>query len=234
MGMTFSMDAHVIVVDLGFGDAGKGSIVDWLCAAGSANAAQGVHPANRQHRGFAKGELQGRALVGGPVKAVIRFNGGAQAGHNVVTPSGRHHTFSQFGSGTFHGVPTHLSRYMVVDPLALAAEASALGDPYHLLTIDPEALVVTPWHAAANRAKETLRGQDRPGPYPSLRDAPPGKPLAGRHGSCGMGVGEAVSFSLLVPDEAPRVADCRSPVSLRRKLSAVRDALGFPRPRDAR
>ena len=36
---------------------------------------------------------------------VVRFSGGAQAGHNVVAPanspaSGLHHTFSQFGAGT--------------------------------------------------------------------------------------------------------------------------------------
>jgi adenylosuccinate synthase len=26
----------------------------------------------------------------------VRFNGGAQAAHNVVLPDGRHHTFAQF------------------------------------------------------------------------------------------------------------------------------------------
>jgi len=26
------VNGHVIVVDLGYGDAGKGTIVDWLCA----------------------------------------------------------------------------------------------------------------------------------------------------------------------------------------------------------
>ena len=83
------MREHVAVVDLGYGDAGKGTVVDALCAAG-------------------------------PVTAVIRFNGGAQAAHNVVTAGGRHHTFAQFGSGTLQGVPTHLSRFVVVDPLALA------------------------------------------------------------------------------------------------------------------
>lgn len=166
---------HMAVVDLGYGDAGKGTIVDWLCANES-------------------------------VRAVIRFNGGAQAGHNVVTPDGRHHTFSQFGSGTFHGVPTFLSRFMVVDPLALSAEAAALGDPYELLTVDPDALLGTPWHRAANRKRETLRGQDR-------------------HGSCGLGVGEAVAYSLVPGEHAPRVADALSPKRLRAKLGRLRDHL---------
>jgi adenylosuccinate synthase len=166
---------HVAVVDLGYGDAGKGTVVDALCASGR-------------------------------VAAVIRFNGGAQAAHNVVTPAGRHHTFAQFGSGTFHGVPTHLSRFVVVDPLALAAEARALGSPFHLLTIDGAALLATPWHRAANQVRERRRGR-------------------ARHGSCGMGIGQTVEHALSNAD-APRVADVLSPARLRARLAAVRDALG--------
>ncbi|GHJ43159.1 adenylosuccinate synthetase [Catellatospora sp. TT07R-123] len=171
---------HVIVVDLGYGDAGKGTIVDWLCATR-------------------------------PVSTVIRFNGGAQAAHNVVTPDGRHHTFAQFGSGTLHGVRTHLSRFMMVDPLALAAEAGHLvqlgvAAPFELLTVDRRALLTTPWHRAANRRRETARGGDR-------------------HGSCGMGVGETAAFALAHPDLAVRAGDTDSPVALVRKLAAVRDAL---------
>ncbi|GAB4060080.1 adenylosuccinate synthetase [Catellatospora paridis] len=171
---------HVIVVDLGYGDAGKGTIVDWLCATR-------------------------------PVTTVIRFNGGAQAAHNVVTPDGRHHTFAQFGSGTLHGVRTHLSRFMMVDPLALAAEAGHLAElgvaaPFELLTVDRQALLTTPWHRAANRAREAARGQDR-------------------HGSCGMGVGETAAFALAHPDLAVRAGDTESPATLARKLRAVRDAL---------
>src|SRR5438270_13073609 len=90
-----------------------------------------------------------------PVHTVVRFNGGAQAGHNVVTPDGRHHTFAQFGAGTFHGVPTHLSRFMLVSPFALAAEAAHLAelgvrDPFSLLSADSRALLTTPYHRAAN------------------------------------------------------------------------------------
>src|SRR5262245_21999790 len=52
-----------------------------------------------------------------PVHTVVRFNGGAQAGHNVVTSDGRHHTFAQFGSGALvRGVNTHLSRFMLLNP----------------------------------------------------------------------------------------------------------------------
>jgi adenylosuccinate synthase len=144
---------------------------------------------------------------------VIRFNGGAQAAHNVVAPDGRHHTFAQFGAGTLHGVPTHLSRFMAVEPFALAAEASHLAslgvpDPFALLSVDRRALLTTPYHRAANRVREAARSGER-------------------HGSCGVGFGETVAYSLDVPfDEAPRVGDCQSPATLAAKLARLREGLG--------
>ncbi|WP_066374360.1 adenylosuccinate synthetase [Herbidospora mongoliensis] len=172
------MEDHIIVTDLGYGDAGKGTIVDWLCS---------------------------RA----PYRAVVRFNGGGQAGHNVVTPDGNHHTFSQFGAGTFWNVPTFLSRFMMVDPIRLASEAKHLlrlnvPDPIGLLTVDPDALVTTPYHKMVNRFRESSRGERR-------------------HGSCGMGVGETASYALDNPDAAIRVADCGNPWALRPLLRRLRD-----------
>lgn len=185
------MNDHVIVVGLGFGDEGKGATVDALCADGS-------------------------------VSAVVRFNGGAQAAHNVVV-DGRHHTFSQFGSGTLAGVPTWLSRFVLVEPIALATESrelEAVGvtDPLSLMSIDAQALLTTPFHVAANRARERARGDDR-------------------HGSCGKGIGETVWYGLLAgaaegdvvegqrvlgePGPAPTVGDCLNPITLRRKLDAL-------------
>ncbi|MFI6031990.1 adenylosuccinate synthetase [Amycolatopsis magusensis] len=186
-----NLDGHVVVAGLGFGDEGKGAVVDALCA-------------------------------GRPTTAVVRFNGGAQAAHNVVA-DGRHHTFSQFGAGTFAGVPTHLSHFVLVEPFALATEARQLEaagvrNPLALLSVDGRALLTTPFHIHANRAREDARGQER-------------------HGSCGKGIGETVWYSLLrgadpgdvvegqevlgEPGEAPTVADCARPAVLRRKLDAL-------------
>jgi hypothetical protein len=91
---------------------------------------------------------------------VVRFNGGAQAGHNVVTPSqanspSRHHTFSQFGAGTIvPGVRTLLLDPMVVHPTGLLVEAEVLGkiglnDALSRLTIDAHCRITTPFHQAA-------------------------------------------------------------------------------------
>ena len=172
------MHAH-IVLDLGFGDAGKGLITDFLVRQLKANL-------------------------------VIRYNGGAQAGHNVVTPDGRHHTFSQFGSGTFvPGVKTYLSKFMVIHPTALLLEgdrlkALGINDAFTRLRISPQCLVITPFHQAANRIRELMRGESR-------------------HGSCGVGVGEAVEDARAQYDDCIFAADLVHPNTLRQKLVSIRD-----------
>lgn len=171
------MNIAIVVVGLGFGDEGKGSIVDFLC----------------------------REQVVAPV--VVRFNGGSQAAHNVITPDGRHHTFAQFGSGMF--VPntiTHLSSYSLVDLFALDREANALSklgvrNPYQRLSIDRRAKIITPFQKAANRLREVLR-----------RD---------RHGSCGMGIGETMADSLANPPLLVQASDLLDCNSLTEKLEAI-------------
>jgi adenylosuccinate synthase len=168
-----------IVVDLGFGDAGKGMLTDYLA------------------RHFQAG-------------VVVRYNGGAQAGHNVTTADGRQHTFSQFGSGTFiPGVKTYLSRYVVIHPGALLVEGAVLEgkgvrDAFSRLRVSDQALVITPFHQAANRIREIARGADR-------------------HGSCGVGVGEAVEDAFAHPDDRVLAGDLLNPTMLRRKLQSIRE-----------
>ncbi len=169
-----------IVADLGFGDAGKGTVVDFLARQGG-------------------------------ISAVVRFNGGGQAAHNVITPDGRHHTFAQFGSGTFTpGVRTHLSRFMLVDPEAMADEAAHLssvgcGSVFARLSVDENAKIVTPFHKAGNRIREFARG-------------------AGRHGTCGMGIGETMADHISHEERTIYVRDLRDPALLAAKLAAVQEA----------
>jgi adenylosuccinate synthase len=138
----------ILVAGLGFGDEGKGSIVDSLVRETKASL-------------------------------VVRFHGGAQAAHNVVLKDGREHCFSQFGSGTLAGARTHLSRFMLIDPTALLNESlhlKSLGieNPFELMTINPDAPIITPYHRIMNQLREISRGDKA-------------------HGSCGIGIGELAS-----------------------------------------
>jgi adenylosuccinate synthase len=168
----------IIVVDLGFGDAGKGSVVDALTARYKAHT-------------------------------VVRYNGGAQAAHTVVTPTGAVHTFSQWGSGTFSpGVRTYLSEYMLVDPFALLNEelhlqSVGVSDGFARMYIDERALIVTPFARSLNRLREYARGE-------------------ARHGSCGMGIGETMEEKCELGELVLYAGDMRNEEQLREKLDMQR------------
>ncbi|MCP4896450.1 MAG: adenylosuccinate synthetase [bacterium] len=152
-----------IVIDLGFGDAGKGATVDFLV--------------RDQRAGL-----------------VVRFNGGAQAGHNVVSPTGIHHTFAQFGAGTLvDGTRTLLGPGFILHPGAMLVEESRLRekgihDAFARTVIDARALVISPFQQAACRLRELWRGDNA-------------------HGTCGIGIGEAVRDSLEDSGDTIRVVD---------------------------
>lgn len=104
---------------------------------------------------------------------VVRFNGGAQAGHTVVTPEGERHVFHHYGSGSFLGVPTFLSKYFVVNPILFVKENFPTKVYAH-----PGAYVTIPLDMLLNQAIEQVRG-------------------AVRHGSCGIGINETMQRSRL-------------------------------------
>lgn len=169
------MGRNLIVVDLGFGDSGKGTTVDALTR-------------------YTKSAYN------------IRFSGGAQCGHRVVLPDGNSHTFNSFGSGTFAGAKTILSKHMLVDPVKIRMERNALAehlftDPYRRLFIDENALVVTPYHVALNRLR-----------------SPKGT-------TCGLGVGECMSDSLNRGDQVIRIKDLRDVDILNEKMQILRNVL---------
>lgn len=136
-----------IVTDLGFGDSGKGGLVDSICS-------QSENP------------------------IVIRHSGGPQCAHNVHV-NGKHHTFSQLGSGSFCGAPTVHLKTSVIYPGAMRKEmlkfyctSKKAAD----ITVDEDCLVVSEIHIAANQEKERRL----------------------RHGSCGYGYWETVSCPIKI------------------------------------
>lgn len=174
------MRTSYIVTDLGYGDAGKGTTVDYLAR----QAASAV---------------------------VVRHSGGAQAAHNVVTSDGRHHTFSQFASGSFvEGVKTHLSRFMLISPPRMISEANHLielgvADIWQRLTIDEGAPIILPWHQAATQLRELARGN-------------------ARHGSVGIGISEVQRDLLDDPEKVIRAGDLRHPETLKARLRELQRA----------
>lgn len=147
------------------------------------------------------------AAPAGKDAIVVRFNGGAQAGHTVTTPGGVRHVFSHIGSGTLAGAATFLSRHFVCHPTLFLKEADALeasGVALPPVFVDDRAPVSTLYDILLNQAVERQRGN-------------------GRHGSCGMGFGETIERNL-DPEFALSVADLHQGAGyLLRRLAAIRD-----------
>ena len=122
-----------IVVDLGFGDAGKGATVDFLVRdRGAVGVAR-----------FSGGAQAGHRVVTPDGRSHVF----SQLGAGSFVP----------------GVRTHLSADVVTHPLALLFEAAALAragvsDGLDRLTVHPDAPVITPFHQAAGRLRELARG----------------------------------------------------------------------------
>lgn len=135
-----------VVIDSNFGDAGKGKIVDHLCAS------------------------QGAGIV-------VRFSGGANAGHTVCTGAERH-VFHHIGSGALLDVPTFLSEFFICNPILFFKERDDLIKlGFHpVVYAHPDCLITTFADMVINQFKEQQRGPKR-------------------HGSCGVGVHETITRS---------------------------------------
>lgn len=109
---------------------------------------------------------------------VVRFSGGANAGHTVYTPEGERHVFHHFGSGSLLEVPTFLSQFFVCNPILFFKERNELIRlGFHpVVYAHPDCLITTFADMMINQFKEEQRG-------------------AKRHGSCGVGVHETINRS---------------------------------------
>lgn len=166
-----------VVIGANFGDEGKGLMTDYLSA---------------------KDGSSSNSLV-------IRFNGGAQAGHTVQLPDGNRHVFSHFASGSFAGAATYLSEYFIANPILFCNELNKIKklgiSP--LVYLHPDAVITTPYDMIINQVIEDNRSNKR-------------------HGSCGVGIGETIERSLNT-DYLITVKDLFDSTNLVEKLLAIKN-----------
>jgi adenylosuccinate synthase len=178
MGITEKhINRHAIaIIGANLGDEGKGLTTDYYCSA-----------------------------LGAEQSLVVRYNGGAQAGHTVQTTSNIRHIFGHFGSGTLAGSPTYLSEFFVTNPVLFNQEHEKLVSQniYPKTFIHPDCPVTTLYDMTINQAIESHRGKKE-------------------HGSCGVGFGETLARDEYNNSEFKiTVSDLKNIELLKHKLNCI-------------
>jgi adenylosuccinate synthase len=106
-------------------------------------------------------------LLGARVDYVVRFSGGNNAGHTVVTPDGQKYALHLIPSGALSpNVVTVLGNGVVIDPKVLLDEMDGLaerGVDVSRLLISGDAHLIMPHHRALDRVVERYLGPARIG-----------------------------------------------------------------------
>ncbi|MBA3279685.1 MAG: adenylosuccinate synthase [Geodermatophilaceae bacterium] len=151
-------------------------------------------------------EGKGKAtdLLGGRVPYVVRYQGGNNAGHTVVTPDGERYALHLIPSGILTpGCTPVIGNGVVIDPGVLLSELAGLearGVDTSKLVISADAHLIMPHHRALDRVTERYLG-------------------ASKVGTTGRGIGPA--YGDKVARVGIRIQDLLDPGILRAKLDAV-------------
>jgi adenylosuccinate synthase len=152
-----------------------------------------------------KGKIVDWLAATTPVGAVVRFNGGNNAGHTLVS-GGRTCKVSLIPSGVLAATPGIIANGVVLNPFALVEEIDRLGGEGIAVTRDTlciaeTAALLLPCHEAVDRARERRNG--------------------GALGTTGRGIGPA--YEDKVGRRAIRVCDLADEAVLRQRVPALVD-----------
>jgi adenylosuccinate synthase len=143
-------------------------------------------------------------LLGDRVDYVVRYQGGNNAGHTIVTPDGQKYALHLLPSGVITpGCVPVIGNGVVVDPKVLAAELDELderGVDTSRLLISADAHLIMPYHTAMDKLTERYLGN-------------------ARIGTTGRGIGPA--YGDKVARVGIRMQDLLDPGILEKKLQAV-------------
>jgi adenylosuccinate synthase len=143
-------------------------------------------------------------MIGGDVDYVVRYSGGNNAGHTVVTPDGQKFALHLMPSGAlWPNAAIVIGNGVVIDPKVLLIEIDGLaerGVDVSRLMISGDAHLIMPHHRALDRVVERYLGSSR-------------------IGTTGRGIGPA--YGDKVARMGIRVQDLLDPGILRKKLEIV-------------
>jgi adenylosuccinate synthase len=114
-------------------------------------------------------EGKGKAtdVLGGRVQYVVRYQGGNNAGHTVITPDGQKYALHLLPSGILTpGVVPVIGNGVVVDPGVLLEEMDGLagrGVDVSRLVVSADAHLIMPYHVAIDRVSERYLGKAKIG-----------------------------------------------------------------------
>jgi len=102
-------------------------------------------------------------LLSDKTKYVVRYQGGANAGHTLKF-DGKKFVLHLIPSGIFHpGTTCVIANGVVIDPIKLLEEIEACkaagADPKGRLLVSETAHVILPYHKALDQARESARGE---------------------------------------------------------------------------
>ncbi|MFW9778577.1 MAG: adenylosuccinate synthase [Candidatus Heimdallarchaeota archaeon] len=120
------------------------------------NYGRGIVIVGTQYGDEGKGKIVDYYASKPYIDAVTRFNGGANAGHTIITKEEKY-ALNMLPSGIVYGKPSYIGNGCVIDLERVKEELTQFPDKHHLLHISERAQLVLPHHKILDQYQEMMK-----------------------------------------------------------------------------